>query len=84
MTTTGFGKAGVIAVVASAVFLLALVVVLLLRWKNKKKQEREASIENGVEEMNQVYGMYYFFGGGRIDDRRAEVTDSNDYCTFHI
>ena len=69
----------VVASVVVTVLLLALVVVLLLRWKKKKKQEREASRENRVEEMNQVYGMYYFFDGSRIDDGRAEVTDENDY-----
>ena len=78
----GFGEAGPIPVVASAVatvLFLALVVLLLLRCKAKKKQQRDAREPTVEEEMNQVYGMYYFPDGGHIDQGRSEMADGNDY-----
>ena len=62
----------------AAVLFLALAVVLVLRCKKKKNQKREAR-EPRVEEMNQVYGMYYFADGQHIDYETAEVQDDNEY-----
>ena len=44
--------------------------------KKKKEKERKQPID---EDMNPVYGLYYFSDGERVDDSSAEVVDENSY-----
>ena len=59
-----------------ALAVLLLVVVLIL--KHKKAQKARAG-ETQSEDLNPVYGMYYFSNGGRIDESQSEVADGNGY-----
>ena len=44
--------------------------------KKKKEKERKQPMD---EDMNPVYGLYYFSDGERVDDSNAEVVDENSY-----
>ena len=66
------------AIGSSLVILAFIVLVLALLLKRKKDQKAQAG-EIRSEDLNPVYGMYYFSNGGRIDERQSEVTDGNEY-----
>ena len=56
--------------------LVFLLVLTLVKWK--KKQRAQAGEITG-EDLNPVYGMYYFSNGGRIDESQSVVADGNEY-----
>ena len=60
------------------VALTVSVVILVLVLKRRKNQGTQAG-ESQNEDLNPVYGMYYFSDGGRIDKSQSEVADGNDY-----
>ena len=60
------------------VVLTVFVVILVLVLKRRKNQKTQAG-ESQSEDLNPVYGMYYFSDGGRIDQSQSEVADGNDY-----
>ena len=64
------------SLIGLAVLVLILVLVLV---KGMKKQRTHARVIES-EDLNPVYGMYYFSNdGGRIDKSRSEVADTNEY-----
>ena len=48
--------------------------MLVIRHNKKKEQEHVRS-----EDVNPVYGIYYFSDGQKIDENNAEATDENQY-----
>ena len=54
-----------------------LLAFLCLR-RNKKRKENKSS-QPINEDLNPVYGLYYFSDGERVDDSNAEVMDENSY-----
>ena len=54
--------------------ILAFIIVFLLNRQETKKEIQ------GQEDLNPVYGLYYFEDGQQIDDKNAEAIDENqDY-----
>ena len=54
--------------------ILAFIILFLL---NRQKTKKEIQ---GGEDLNPVYGLYYFEDGQQIDDKNAEAIDENqDY-----
>ena len=45
----------------------------------KRKKEKEHQAVRHKEDLNPVYGFYYFANGQQIDDNNAEATDENQY-----
>ena len=45
----------------------------------KRKKEKEHQAVRREEDLNPVYGFYYFANGQQIDDNNAEATDENQY-----
>ena len=47
--------------------------------RRKKKKEENKRSQPISEDMNPVYGLYYFSDGERVDDSNVEVMDENSY-----
>ena len=66
------------AVIISTTSMLAtlsiVLLVLLICWKLRKKAEARRT---ETQDVNPVYGRYYFENGVRIDDSTVEVEDQN-------
>ena len=45
----------------------------------KRKKEKEHQAVMREEDLNPVYGFYYFANGQQIDENNAEATDENQY-----
>ena len=54
-----------------------LLAFLCLRRKKKKKENKRSPPIS--EDLNPVYGLYYFSDGQRVDDSSVEVMDENSY-----
>ena len=48
---------------------------MINRQRNKKVIEQPAKFDD----LNPVYGLYYFSDGQQVDYNQAEVTDENQY-----
>ena len=66
------------AIGSSLVILAFIVLVLVLLLKRKLDQKAQTG-EIRSEDLNPVYGMYYFSDGRRIDESQSEVADGNEY-----
>ena len=53
-----------------------LLAFFCLRQKKRKKDKSSQPIS---EDLNPVYGLYYFSDGERVDDSSVEVLDENSY-----
>ena len=53
-----------------------LLAFFCVKKKKKKEKRRKQPVH---EDLNPVYGLYYFSDGQRIDDSNAEVADENAY-----
>ena len=51
-----------------------VLIALLLRWVLKRKAKAKKTV---TQDVNPIYGRYYFPDGVRIDDSTAEVQDQN-------
>ena len=47
--------------------------------KNRKKKATKEETTTRSEDVNPVYGFYYFVDGQHVDDNNAEATDENQY-----
>jgi len=67
-------SAVIIIVSVLVVFLVSTLIFLFIRRQKSRKE-----IQSG-EDLNPVYGLYYFEDGQQIDDKNAEAIDENqDY-----
>ena len=51
--------------------------VLIKKTRKKKAEKKDTSTRS--EDLNPVYGFYYFADGQQVDDNNAEATDENQY-----
>jgi len=77
-TDEGLSTKAIVGIASSVIALAVLLLVVVLIMKRKKAQRAQAG---GIqsEDLNPVYGMYYFSNGGRINESQSEVTDGNEY-----
>ena len=68
-----------ISAIASSLIVLAIIVLAFVLVFKRKKNQRSVTGEIKSEDLNPVYGMYYFSDGERIDESQSEVADGNEY-----
>ena len=64
-----------IAVILGSVIVVVVLVLAIIR--KKKHGDQKGQIEG--EDLNPVYGMYYFSNGAKIDESQSEVVEGNEY-----
>ena len=58
--------------------LVLIFVLIVVKWRKKQRAQAQAGEIKG-EDLNPVYGIYYFSNGGRIDESQSVVADGNEY-----
>ena len=67
-----------VSVTVILVLVSGLLAFFCLRQKMRRKKENKSN-QAMDEDMNPVYGLYYFSDGERVDENNSEMMDENTY-----